>query len=273
MSKNKLDYQTKEVANIFDEASLWAAPFGQLMLENIPMKPASVVLDIGFGTGYPLIELGQRFGAASKVYGIDIWKSGILRAQEKIRVLDLDNVQIFEQDAVSIPLASEEVDLVCSNLGVNNFAQKELVLQEVFRVLKTGGHLCITTNPIGTFAELFQVFAEVIQEMNLPESETALKNYIEHRGTEASIIREMETAGFQRVKIISDSTQMRFMCAEALFDHSLMRIGFAESWEKLVPASKLDGFFAAAKIKITKQIKETGSFKITIPMLYVEVRK
>lgn len=65
--KGILDYQSGEVVNIFDAASLWAAPFGRLLLENIPMRAQSQVLDIGFGTGFPLIELSQRFGEDSTI--------------------------------------------------------------------------------------------------------------------------------------------------------------------------------------------------------------
>jgi len=37
--KSKLDWQKMEVVNVFDEATLWAAPFGRLLLEDIPMQP------------------------------------------------------------------------------------------------------------------------------------------------------------------------------------------------------------------------------------------
>ena len=51
--KKILDWQDQSVADIFDEATLWSAPFGRLLLENIPMKPVGRVVDIGFGTGFP----------------------------------------------------------------------------------------------------------------------------------------------------------------------------------------------------------------------------
>ena len=134
--KRKLNWETKEVTNIFDEATLWSAPFGRLLLENMPMKRHAKVVDIGFGTGFPLIELSQRFGANSQIYGIDIWKEGINRTKEKIKELEINNIEIFEESAAKINLGDKQIDLVTSNLGVNNFDQKEEVYQEINRILK-----------------------------------------------------------------------------------------------------------------------------------------
>lgn len=84
--KQLLDWKTKEVVNIYDEVSLWSAPFGQILLEHIPMKKGASIVDIGFGTGFPLIELSQRFGEGAQVYGVDIWEEAINKAKEKIDV-------------------------------------------------------------------------------------------------------------------------------------------------------------------------------------------
>ena len=55
--KSLLDWRSPAVADIYDKVTLWSAPFRWMLLENIPMQPGARVLDIGFGTGFPLIEL------------------------------------------------------------------------------------------------------------------------------------------------------------------------------------------------------------------------
>ena len=271
--KGTLNWQSKEVVNIFDEFSIWSAPFGRLMLENIPMKANAKVLDIGFGTGFPLIELGQRFGEGSKVYGIDIWAEAILRAKEKIRVLQVENIEIFEQSAEQIPLAQNELDLICSNLGVNNFEKKEEVLKECHRVLKQGGSLCITTNPIGTFKELFQLFEKILTNLQLKKAQLEFQKYLAHRDTKDAIEKDISQIGFRLVKAISDQTNIRFVSAKALLNHALIRIGFLESWEQLIPKDQHCLFFENLIELIDQEIKKTGVFKMTIPMLYLEFQK
>ena len=271
--KGTLNWQSKEVVNIFDEISLWSAPFGRLMMENIPMKPKAKVLDIGFGTGFPLIELGQRFGAESKVYGIDIWQEAILRAREKIRVLQLENIEIIEQSAEQIPLPNNELDLICSNLGVNNFDKKGEVLKECHRVLKQEGSLCITTNPIGTFKELFLLFEIILADLQLKDVQSKFQEYLAHRDSKDSIEKEIGEIGFQLTKCISDQTNVRFVSAKALLNCSLTRIGFLESWEQLIPQDQHLFFFEKLCVLIEKEIQKNGEFKMTIPMLYMEFKK
>lgn len=272
--KKRLDWESREVTNIFDEVTLWSAPFGRLLLEQMPMNPQATIVDIGFGTGFPLIELSQRFGKRSKIYGIDIWQEGIHRTKEKIKTLELDNIEILQESATSINIGDQEVDLITSNLGVNNFDQKHEVYQEIYRILKQGGRLCLTTNPIGTFEELFGIFDAILKEMDLEEEQNKLQAYVEHRNTEPGIVSEFNQHGLTLVKSMSDSTNIRFVDAEALLNHSLIRIGFRESWENMIHSDQNRSDFFDRLLQNIQQIIDTkGEFVMTIPMLYLEFEK
>lgn len=231
------------------------------------------VLDIGFGTGFPLIELGQRFGKASRVYGVDIWEEAIVRVREKIKILGLANIEILEEDAADISLDDGQLDLVTSNLGVNNFEEKEKVYAEIHRVLKPGGRLCITTNPTGTFGRLFEIFRSVMNELNLKEETEKLEASIRHRNSEQGIISEILPYGFGLVKSSQDTTNFRFADAEALMDHSLIRIGFREYWEQMIRPDSRQIFFERVLHEIDRAIDSEGEFSLTVPMIYLEFEK
>lgn len=271
--KGKLDWQNPAVVNVFDEVTLWSAPFGRLLLENIPMHAKWTVVDLGFGTGFPLIELSQRFGADSTIYGVDIWPAGIDKTKEKIGVYEYSNIELFEQSASSIPLEDNSVDLICSNVGVNNFDDREEVYSECFRILKTGGHLALTTNPIGTFKELFELFELVCQEFDDASLLQDIKDSVSRRATKQSIVKELEAAGLSLTKEVSDQTSFRFVNALTLLDHSLIRIGFLESWENLIPRNLHQRFFDRLQEEIQKRIDAHGEFSISVPMLYLEFEK
>ncbi len=269
--KKLLNWEDKEVVNLFDEVTLWSAPFGRMLLENIPMKTDVKIVDIGFGTGFPLIELSQRFGDSAKVYGIDIWEEGINRVKEKLNTLEIQNIEIIEQSAAKIGIENNQIDLVTSNLGINNFEEKEKVYFEVKRILKKRGSLCITTNPIGTFKELFELFEIILNELELEEELTALEEYIKYRNTKEGIISELNQCGFKLVKEKVDSTNLRFVNSMAVLNHSLMRIGFRKSWEKMT--DRIPDFFERLTQNIDKIIEEKGEFIMTVPMLYLEFEK
>ena len=269
--KPLLDWKSKKVVGHYNDVSLWSAPFGKLLLENLPMHKGMTSLDIGFGTGFPLIELSQRLDNTAKVYGVDIWEEAIKRTQSKIRFFGLENVELISTDANHIPLRSESVHCVTSNLGINNFAEKKTVLKEVHRLLRDGGSLCLTTNVKGTFKELHYIFSLSLKELNLPD--TDLENYFNARGTESSIATEVEEAGFSLVKKVSDISTMRFFDGEALFNHSLIRIAFRESWQTFVPQNKVEEFFSISIKKINEHIEQWGELKLTIPLLYLQFKK
>lgn len=271
--KGILNWLSPAVVNIYDEVSLWSAPFARLLLENIPMAAKAQILDLGFGTGFPLVELSQRFGSEAKIYGMDIWPAAIARSREKIKVLGLDNIQIFEQSATEIPLADQSIDLICSNLGINNFDNKEQVMKECHRVLKSTGHLCLCTNPMGTFVELFDLFQLVMENMKLQKTAEDFKTYLAHRDTKASIVSDMRPLGFELSKYKMEETTLRFVDAQAVFDYALIRIGFLAYWKKLIPSDTQEAFFAAVKKRITAIIEATGEFKMSIPLLYLEFEK
>src|SRR5436190_24173044 len=106
----------------FDEAPLWSAAFGLLLLKHLELKREKTVLDVGSGAGFPLLELAARLGNSSKLYGVDPWKNANQRARQKIKNYNLKNVEIIECGAEQIPLEDDSIDLIVSNLGINNFS-------------------------------------------------------------------------------------------------------------------------------------------------------
>ncbi|MGB0431636.1 MAG: class I SAM-dependent methyltransferase [Bacteroidia bacterium] len=266
-----LDWQSEEIVNIYDDVSLWSAPFGKMLLENIPMRNIKKVLDLGFGTGFPIIELAQCFGKKTAIIGIEVWQQAILRTREKIRLLGLTNIQIIEQSAAQFKLPKNSIDLVCSNLGVNNFENKALVYKKVFGVLKPTGSFCFTTNDNNTFQELFNLFEIVLDEMGIDK--TAFNTYINHRSTAKRISTEIERFGFKQTVLIKNETHYRFADSEAVFNHSLVRIAFAESWKNLVPQNRFSAFILRVRQLIADIIKSRSEFRVTVPMLYFQFDK
>ena len=268
--KSLLDWRSPAVADIYDKVTLWSAPFRWMLLENIPMQPGARVLDIGFGTGFPLIELAQRFGAESRVYGMDVWASGVARARRRSAGLGLTNVEIFEQSAAAIPLPDRSIDLVTSNLGINNFADKDTVYREILRVLRPGGSVCVTTNRQGTFAEFFTLFRRTLLEHDLPEAIVRLDESVDRRGDRETIVKEFDAAGMQLTAYREDRTTFRFADAAAVFDHGLVRIGFRPEWEAWLPDGQHDTVFASLRRAIHSTIAARGEFVLSIPMLYLQ---
>src|SRR4029453_6115229 len=88
----KVDLSSPDILAAYDELPLWSAMFGLLLLEHVPLKDVNVGLDVGCGTGFPLIELAERLGPSAHVHGVDPWTAALTRAREKIASRRTPNV-------------------------------------------------------------------------------------------------------------------------------------------------------------------------------------
>jgi arsenite methyltransferase len=119
-----------------------------------PLHPGDVVLDIGCGAGFDLVNAGLLAGPAGKVYGIDLTQEMIDKARVTIRRAGLTNSEVLLAGSDHIPYSDRTFDVVISNGVLNLSPLKEKSFQEIYRVLKQGGR--------------FQ-FADIVLKEDLPD--------------------------------------------------------------------------------------------------------
>lgn len=267
------NWQTTEITDIMDELSLWSAHFGITLLDYLPLKHNCKILDIGFGNGFPLIELAQRFGSSSKIYGVDIWHAAVERTRRKIEILKIENIEVNEADASNIPFNTGFFDMVVTNIGINNFENKQEVLHEVYRILKPNGTFVITTNTDKTFKEFYEIFHETIIELGLKAIEEKLEVHIKSRMNSGILEAHLETTGFSISKTLHEAFFLRFLDGTALLNHAFINIAFLQEWKKLIPQENRESFFTALENKLNKRAKRFGELKLSVPVIYIQGEK
>ena len=271
--KKKYPMESPDLPLLFDQLSFWSSSFGLLLMEHVPVKKGLTVLDVGFGSGFPLVELAQCLGKESTIKGIDIWREGINRTKWKIEKMGLKNIELVESDAAAMPFADNHFDLIVSNLGINNFSEPQLVCNECHRVLKENGKFCLTTNLVGHFQEFYQVYESVLKELKMDGLIPALQSQIAHRGTDLSIRELLENAGFSILKMVKRRFQMRFADGTALLNHLLIVVGFLSGWRSILPKDKEEEAFTLLENKLNELASWQGELKMNVPILYVEGSK
>jgi len=261
------DFNSRQVIAAYDEVALWSAMFGLLLLEEVPLANVTDVLDVGCGTGFPLIELAERLGDRTQVHGIDPWSGGLKRAAEKIAAHGTRNVALHEGSATAMPFADATFDLIVSNLGVNNFDDRAAAIRECRRVAKPGATLALTTNLQGHMREFYDVFADVVGDD--AEASKRLRDHIEHRATIDNVRELLETGGFAITRVIERESVMRFANGTALLNHYFIKLGFLDAWKKVVPANARD-VFAQLRDALDDHAARNGELRLTVPMAYVE---
>lgn len=264
---------TPSSVNTFDELPLWSAPFGLLLLKYLELKPGITLLDIGSGAGFPLLELAGRLGRSSQCIGIDTWINANERARQKAFNYGLGNVKIIDGSAEVLPFEKDTVDLIVSNLGINNFSNPNKVFKECHRVLKTGGKLAITTNLNGHWQEFYRVFEETLVQIGRQDLVLKLKDHEEHRGSVSSI-SEMYTAnGFTIARHFEDTFTMPFLDGTALLNHYFVKLGWLESWKEMIPAELQVSFFDKLEDNLNNFAIANKGLSLSVPMAYIEGQK
>jgi arsenite methyltransferase len=105
------------------------------------IEPGSVVLDLGCGAGTDLLIAAQMTGATGRVIGVDMTPSMLERVRESARAMGLANVETHGGLIESLPLPSASVDVVISNGVIDLVPDKDVVFDEIDRVLRPGGRL------------------------------------------------------------------------------------------------------------------------------------
>ncbi|MDP4198078.1 MAG: arsenite methyltransferase [Bacteroidota bacterium] len=108
------------------------------------IKSGDTVIDLGSGAGNDCFVARAETGETGTIIGIDFTLAMIEKARANAERLGFDNVQFRTGDIEHIPVTADVADVVVSNCVLNLVPNKDAVFQEIFRVLKPGGHFSIS---------------------------------------------------------------------------------------------------------------------------------
>ena len=263
-----------ELISVIDELPLWSAPFGLKLLDTIKLAHNINALDIGCGLGFPVIELAQRLGDTSKVFGIDPWEKATERTLFKIKKYGINNVEIIQGIAEELPFEDSFFDLIVSNNGINNVQNMELALSECARVSKPNAQFVITLNLEDTMIEFYQVFEKVLENNNLNSEIVKMKEQIYFKRKPLSEMKELITSiGFRIINIQHDKFYLRFVDGLTMFNHSLIKYWFLDGWKSILDGVHLEKIFNEVETELNDIAKEKGEILLTVPFVTIDCRK
>jgi arsenite methyltransferase len=255
----------------FDELPLWSAPFGLALLDTVRLRPDLTALDVGCGTGFPLIELAQRLGSRSRVFGLDPWKGALSRAKQKLRQLGLENVALLDASAERIPLGAGSVDLVVSNNGLNNVQDLDAALGELARVSGAGAQLVFTFNLPETMREVYEPLSEILHD---DAALGRLRDHVFSKRKPVGFMREqVERAGFEVAGVREDRFALRFADGTAMFEHFFMRLAFIPPWLELVEEPRRIPVFLELEKRLNAAASALGGLALSVPFACFDCRR
>jgi arsenite methyltransferase len=206
----------------------------------IDLHEGQTVLDLGSGGGIDVLLSARRVGPSGFVYGVDMTDEMLALAQANREKAGVTNVAFLKGRIEEIPLPANTVDVVISNCVINLAADKSLVLNDAFRVLKPGGRLAVS---------------DVVSEGPVPDalrqSMTAWVGCIAGALDVDDYEHLLREAGFEEIGI---EVTRRYLVADAGIDTTTLSPG----WEAA------DGKIVSAFVRATKPTSSTSDARVPL---------
>lgn len=126
------------------------------------IKKGDTVVDLGSGAGNDCFVARKEAGEDGRVIGIDFTPVMVEKAKANAAKLGYTNVEFRLGDIENIPMSANMADVVVSNCVLNLVPDKNKVFDEIYRILKEGGHFSISDVVlVGDLPEALQKDAEM----------------------------------------------------------------------------------------------------------------
>jgi demethylmenaquinone methyltransferase/2-methoxy-6-polyprenyl-1,4-benzoquinol methylase len=230
MVQLKGDEKSRYVASMFDRISrrydlmntvmsggmhhLWRRRAAHLAVQEgqveAPFTGSGEALDVATGTGDFVLDLARRPGV-ERVVGLDFAPKMLPLAREKAQRRGLSHrVNWMLGDAQSLPFPDDHFLCITCGFGLRNFADKEVALKEMTRVVRPGGRVVILDIvPLvdgGAFHKLLRgYFRGVVPRLGAllggnKEAYKYLPDSVDRFLTARELSAMMESVGLQKVR-------------------------------------------------------------------------
>jgi SAM-dependent methyltransferase len=157
-------------------------------------KQGEICVDLGSGRGTDVIRLSETVGNEGFVYGIDISDGMIVKATNTARQLGVTNVSFVQSPLERLNLKDDNADLVISNCTINHASDKQMVWNEIYRILRTGGRFVVS--------DIYAIEPIPDEYKNDP---VAISECWAGSVTRDEYLEQLNKAGFIKIRIIEES--------------------------------------------------------------------
>jgi ubiquinone/menaquinone biosynthesis C-methylase UbiE len=240
-AQSRAAFAYNAAADFYDASplSFWNY-FGGRTIELLSLPVGSRVLDVCCGAGASALPAAQVVGQAGKVIGIDLSEKLLELARTK--ATGLTNIEFELGDMLALRFSNENFDAVVCVFGIFFVPDMEMAVRELWRCVRPGGELAVTTWGPNFFEPANSAFWRSIKEVR-PDLHKSFNPW-DRINNQASLSAILKEGGVESPKIIAENRAHPI--------HS------AEDWWTILMGSGYRGTIEQLKSSERQKVKEAN---------------
>jgi ubiquinone/menaquinone biosynthesis C-methylase UbiE len=186
--------------------------FGGRTIELLSLPVGLRVLDVCCGAGASALPAAQLVGPTGKVIGIDLSEKLLELARTKATQRHLTNVDFEFGDLLALRFPGESFDAVVCVFGIFFVPDMEMAVRELWRCVRPGGQLAVTTWGPNFFEPANSAFWGSIKKVR-PDLHKAFNPW-DRINDPVSLGRLLNGGGVESPTIIAENRSHRINSAE-----------------------------------------------------------
>jgi SAM-dependent methyltransferase len=171
MSKRQnFDFDGESVPKAYDSilVPVLFEPWAEMLLERLPPQPEWSVLDLATGTGIVAHKLAEKLSRTGSIIGTDVASEMLAVARQRCKKAS-DTVSFIESSAFPLEFADNSIDAIYCQQGFQFFPDKRSTAHEMYRILRSGGKVAVSTWCPLDQCEFFRLIENALRLCKLDE--------------------------------------------------------------------------------------------------------
>jgi len=241
--------------------------FGRKTIERLSLSPGARVLDVCCGSGASAIPAAEAVGPRGSVLGVDLAANLLALARGKGKTQNLGNVEFRTGDMLELGLPAESFDAVVCVFGIFFVPDMAAAVRELWRYVRPGGRLALTTWGPRLFEPVNSVFWGAVAQ-HRPELHRAFNPW--DRITEPDALRALLAEGGVPVtaaEVVAEEHRHPLASNDDWWA-LVLGSGYRGTFEQLAPAER-----AAVRETCLAFVRDEGVFAVEANVVYAVALK
>ena len=202
-AKLKAEKAYDAAADHFDAAplSFWDR-YGRRTVERMKLRRGAQVLDVCCGAGASALPAAEAVGSQGTVIAVDLAEELLKLGRAKAKAAGLTGLEFRRADMTALGFPNRHFDAVVCVFGIFFVPDMEQQVAELWRMVRPGGQLAITTWGPNLFAPAYEVWLAAVRRVR-PDLTSAFNPW-DRITTPDAVRRLFADAGVRHVELVAE---------------------------------------------------------------------